>query len=347
MKNNKEGQEMGLGYLLELATGHYRSKVLFVATNLGIFTLLSKQPKTLQQIAEEVNIEARPTSMLLNACVALKLLKKKDGLYSNTRTADVYLVEGKPQYMEPAFFKFDEHSYLLFNKLEEAILSNSPQISTENPEDPELLFSCMLINNRDDYRKFLSALDPIAEWPANVIATTFDFSPFRKLIDVGGGSAVYSAAIVKKNPNIEAIVFDLPYVCEIGEEIVKEKGLSHRVKYYSGDYFKDDFPNGIDVALLSNIIHGYGPQSCNILLKKVYDSLPSGGKIIISDLILDEDGCGPDIAVLLSFYFLLITENGRNYTLTEYENMLKNAGFVKIKSFISSGETKFITGMKK
>ena len=143
------------------------------------------------------------------------------------------------------------------------------------------------------------------------------------------------------------IAFDLPYACKVGEKIIGEKGLSQKIKYYSGDYFKDDFPEGFDVALLSNLMHGYGLEENTLLLKKVYDSLPNGGTIIISDLILNEDGCGPEIAVLLSLYFLLITEGGRNYTLSEYEDMLKNAGFVDIKSFRSSGETKFITGAKK
>ncbi len=346
MKNNKKNAKSGLGYLLELATGHYRSKVLFVATNLKVFTILSEKPKTLEQIAKELNIASRPASMLLNACVALNLLEKLDGLYSNSRTADIYLVDGKSQYLEPAFFKFDEHSYLLFDKLEDAILNDSAQISVENPEDPELLPSCMLIGNKSDYRKFLSALDPIAQWPANAIANSFDFSSFNRLIDVGAGTGVYSTAIVKKHLNIEVIAFDLPYPCQVGEEIAREKGLSDRIKYYRGDYFKDDFPKGFDVALLSNIMHGYGPAKCNFILKKVYDSLPSGGAIIISDLILDEDGCGPEIAVFMSFYFLLITEAGRNYTLTEYEGMLKKAGFSEIRSLRSSGGTKFITGSK-
>jgi SAM-dependent methyltransferase len=346
MKNNKERQ-IGLGYLLELATGHYRSKVLFVASNLKIFTILSNQARTLEEIRTELNIEYRPASMLLNACVALNLLEKKEGVYCNSRTAETYLVAGKPQYLEPAFFKFDEHSYLLFDQLEKAILSDSAQISVTNPEDPELLPSCMLIGNRDEYRKFLSALDPIAEWPANVIASSFDFSRFKKLIDIGAGSGVYSAAIVKKHANIEAIAFDLPYPSDVGEEMVRERGLSDRIKYHRGDYFKEDFPQGFDVALLSNVLHGYGPDKCTFLLKKVYDSLPSGGAIIISDLILDEDGCGPEIAVLMSFYFLLITEAGRNYTLSEYETMLTNAGFLEIGSTRSSGETRFITGIKK
>lgn len=346
MKTSGNKQKMGLGYLLEIATGHYRSKAMFVASNLGVFNILSNGPKTLEEISRELNIKARPASMLLNACVALNLLEKKVGLYSNSRTAEMYLVAGKPQYLEPAFFKFDEHSYLLFDKLEKAILSDSAQIPVENAEDPELLPSCMLIGNRADYRKFLSALDPIAEWPASVIASTFDFSKFKKLLDVGAGSGVYSAAIVKKHANIEAIAFDLPYPCEIGEEMVREKGLSARIRYYRGDYFKDDFPKGVDVALLSNVLHGYGLEKCNLLIKKVYDSLPCGGAIIISDLILDEDGCGPEIAVFMSFYFLLITEAGRNYTLSEYEAMLKNAGFLEISSVRSSGETKFITGVK-
>lgn len=347
MKSSRHREKIGLGYLMELATGHYRSKVLFVATNLKIFTLLSKNSMTLDEITDELNIETRPASMLLNACVALKLLEKKDGLYSNSPTAELYLVEGNPKYMEPAFFKFDEHSYLLFDKLEEAIVSNSKQIPTENPEDPELLASCMQIGNTHDYRYFLSAMDPIAEWPASVIATTFDFSPFRRLIDVGGGTGVYSVAIVRKWPNIEAVIVDLPYVCEIGEKIIKENGLSHRIRYHSADFLKDGFPEGFDLVFLSNILHGYGPEKCDILLRKIYDTLPHDGGIIISDLILDEDGCGPEVATLLSLYFLLITTDGRNYTAPEYENMLKNAGFGDIKLFKSSAETKYITGIKR
>ena len=338
--------KMGLGYLLELATGHYKSKALFVASNLNIFTILYNQPRNLEEICKELNIKPRTASMLLNACVALRLLEKKGEIYTNTRTADMYLVAGKPQYLEPAFFKFDEHSYLLFDKLEEAIVNDCPQISLENPEDPALLPSCMLIGNRDDYRKFLTALDPIAEWPANAIASSFHFERFNKLIDIGAGSGVYSAAIVKKHQHIEAIAFDLPYPCEIGEEMIKQKGLSKRIRYYPGDYFKDKLPEGFDVALLSNVLHGYGPDTCSFLLKKVFASLPSGGAIIISDLILNEDGCGPEIAVLMSFYFLLITEHGRNYTLSEYETMLRNAGFQEVNSVRSSGETKFITGVK-
>ena len=343
MRNN---EKMGLGYLLELATGHYKAKTLFVATNLKIFTILSKRPKTLDEIAHALNIEIRPATMLLNACVSLGLLEKKGDVYHNSRTADLYLVEGGPKFLGPSFFKFDEHSYLLFDKLKDAILDNSKQLSTGNPEEPELLASCMQIDNREDYHSFLSAMDPIAEWPANVIANTFDFSRFTKLIDVGGGTGIYSIAIVNKHPNIEVLIFDLPYVCEIGEKIIGGKGLSHRIKYHIGDFLKDDFPKGIDLAFLSNIIHGYGPEKCNILLRRIYNSLPSSGGIIISDLILDEDGCGPEMAVLLSFYFLLITEEGRNYTALEYETMLKNAGFIDVKLFKSSAETKFITAIK-
>ena len=81
---------MGLGYLMEIATGHYKAKVLFVATNLGIFTILSKKPKTLEKLAKQLNIDERPARMLLNACVAINLLKKRGNLYSNTRTAELY-----------------------------------------------------------------------------------------------------------------------------------------------------------------------------------------------------------------------------------------------------------------
>ena len=64
-------------------------------------------------------------------------------------------------------------------------------------------FQILQIGNRKDYRLFLSSLDPIADWPANMIANTFDFSHFTKLVDVGGGTGIYSQAIIKKHPKVK------------------------------------------------------------------------------------------------------------------------------------------------
>ena len=204
----------------------------------------------------------------------------------------------------------------------------------------------MQIDNRKDYESFLRSLDPIAEWPANHIAANFDFSRYSKIVDIGGGSGAYSRAIVKKNPNIQAVIFDLPHVCEFLEGFVTGDELSERIQCYSGNFLHDKFPEGMDLAFLSNILHGFGPEQCEFILKRVFDALPSKGGVIINDLILDEDGCGPELSVLLSFYFLLITEKGRNYTASEYKAMLENAGFTDIHSHSSSADTKYIAAIK-
>ncbi len=342
----KTDYKMGLGYLLDLATGHYRSKTLFVATKLKVFTILAGGPKTFKEMSSILNIESRPAAMLLNACVSIGLLEKNGDTYRNSRTSSIYLVEGGPRFLGPAFFKFDDHSYLLFDKLQDAILEDKHQLPTENPDDPELLASCMQIGNKTEYGLFLSSLDPIADWPASMIARTFDFSRFKKVVDVGGGTGIYSQAIVKKHPNIQAVVFDLPYVCEIGHKAIEKKGLSDRIQYHSGNFLHDEFPEGMDLAFLSNLLHGFGPEKSTSILKRVYDSLPQNGGIIISDLILDEDGCGPEMGTMLSFYFLLITQEGRNYTYSEYKAMLEDAGFIDIEISRSSADTKYISARK-
>jgi 3-hydroxy-5-methyl-1-naphthoate 3-O-methyltransferase len=111
---------------------------------------------------------------------------------------------------------------------------------------------------------------------------------------------------------------------------IAEAGLGAQIGTVSGDFFSEELPKGSDTILLSMILHDWGPDKNRVILRKCFDALPSGGAIIINELMMNDDKCGPLPAALMSMVMIISTE-GRNYTWAEYEEWLKEAGFVRFK----------------
>lgn len=342
MPHIDDRKQEGLGYLLGLASSYCRSKVLFVATDFGIYSVLSRSEKDIKEIAKELQLEPRPLEMLLNACVSLGLLKKKDGLYSNSPTSELFLVKGKPMYVGEAFSVLDRRSYMLWDKLKEAIKTNRPQAYGKGGGD---LFEEMT-KNEDETHAFFQGLHALAYWPANSLAGVLDFSPYNHLLDVGGGSGAYSIAITKRHKHLKATLLDLPPVCKIAKEYIFKENLSNAITTFPGDFFKDDFPHGPDVILFSNLLHDWDKTKVEYLLKKAFDSLPSKGRVVISDMVLSNDGTDPIYATLMSLTLLLDTCGGSNYTEEQFISWLERSGFHEISIKQLTGPNMIATAIK-
>ena len=339
LENKKQG---GPGNLLDLASSFCKSKVLFVSTDLGVFSVLSRAKKDAQTVARDLGLEQRPVEMLLNACVSLGLLEKKNGLYGNSSIAEMFLVKGKPMYIGEAFNLLDKRIYRLWDGLKEAVKTNKPQASLEGKGN---LYEEMT-KNKEEMCAFYRGLHAQAYWPASSLARIFDFTPFHRLLDVGGGSGAYSIAIIKRHTHLNATIFDLPPVCKIATENIAKENLSHKIATFPGNFFKDDFPQGMDIIIFSNILHTWEETKVEYLLKKTFESLPSKGGVIISDTVLSNDGTEPLYSALISLTFLLENLEGSNYTEEQYTRWLDSAGFREISVKPLSGPNRIVTAIK-
>jgi 2-polyprenyl-3-methyl-5-hydroxy-6-metoxy-1,4-benzoquinol methylase len=127
-------------------------------------------------------------------------------------------------------------------------------------------------------------------------------------------------------------VFDLPPVCEIAARHVASAGFQGRIAVTSGDFLADrELPAGHDVVLLSMIMHDWTPEQDLAILRKCFAALPPDGRIVISELLVNDEKTGPPAAALMSLNMLVETV-GRNYTSAEYGNWLRDAGFVDIET---------------
>ncbi|UEM24742.1 acetylserotonin O-methyltransferase (plasmid) [Skermanella mucosa] len=330
--------------LMALSTGFWAFKTLAAAHELDLFTRLSGGAgTTCLELAEALGISPRPAEMLLTGCAALGLLEKNDGRYGNAPVSEAYLVRGKPGYFGGWVEMADKRLYAGWGKLAEAIRTNRPttwdpakQASIFDAEDPTML------------ALFWEAMHALSTMTARRLGEALDFSRFRRLLDIGGGSGAYDIELCRRYPHLRATVFDLPHVAGIAAGKIAEAGLGGRIGTVPGDFFgAAPFPGGHDVHLLSMILHDWDEEKDRALLRRSFEALPSGGLTVISELLVNDDKTGPAPAALMSLNMLIETE-GRNYTPSEYAGWMQDAGFREVATvrFDAPGANGAVIGRK-
>jgi SAM-dependent methyltransferase len=169
------------------------------------------------------------------------------------------------------------------------------------------------------------------------IADSYDADRFDCLLDIGGASGTYTMAFLSKNPRMKAVLYDLKEVIPLAKKRLESEGFLHRVTFVAGDFYKDELPEGCDLALLSAIIHQNSTEENIELYKKIFIVLRPGGTLLIRDHIMDESRTNPAFGTLFAINMLVNTHGGDTYTLVEVKDTLKEAGFVDIK-LVGTGE---------
>jgi len=313
--------------ILKIVAGYQVSKVLFAAVEFEIFTVLSGKRRTIQELSSELNLHERPLSRLLGVCTACGLIKKEEGGYYNSEAAEKFLVKGKPEYIGDFCKANNQFLYGSWARLEEIVRTDKFHPIFKGKGDTIDSVSI----DPDVVRITHKAQHNYSLTPAKEFAEKFDFSNYKRLLDLGGGSGIFSIMAVKKYPHLSATVFDFQPVCEITKEIIAEHKVSGKVLTYPGDIFKDDFPKGADVVLISGVLDGYGENECYFLIKKAYDYLPRGGAVIIKEAIIDDDRTGPLFPAIFSLALMIETKEGDARSKEEMSNWLKKAGFADLK----------------
>ena len=150
------------------------------------------------------------------------------------------------------------------------------------------------------------------------------------LLDLGGGSGAFSIEAVKRYPGLSAVVFDLPQVVAVTEQIIQETGLTSRITCAGGDLRIDPWPAGADLILLSYIVSCYEPQTLRALLARTQAYLPSGGRLLIHDFALSADRSGPHNAALFLFGQLSVSAQTQAYIVDELGAAMQEAGYVDV-----------------
>jgi len=169
-----------------------------------------------------------------------------------------------------------------------------------------------------------ASMGPALAWPEKV-----DLSRYHLMLDVGGGSGAHSIGALSRWRNLNAVVLDRPPVCEVAREYAVKHGLSDRISAHSADMWSEPYPDA-DVHFYGMIFHDWPPEKCRFLAQKSIESLPPGGRVIVHEMLFNDDRTGPFDVAAFNIVMLMYVD-GQQYAAREVSAMLTDAGFRDIE----------------
>ncbi|NJD18339.1 MAG: methyltransferase domain-containing protein [Gemmatimonadetes bacterium] len=319
---------------LQQTVGGFReSRVVLTAIELDVFTAVGAGAGA-AVVAAELRTDPRATESLLNALVALDLLSKRAGVFTNGPVASRYLVAGA-EHDSRAALTHTAHLWPRWSTLTECVRAGTSVTRERQDERP------------DEWTEaFIAAMHKHAAFRAPQVVRGIGLEGVRRILDLGGGSGAYSIAFAQAGKEVTAEVFDLASVLPITRRHIAAAGLTERVGTRAGDLHTDAYGTGFDLVFLSAICHMNSPEENRAMLAKAFAALAPSGRVAIQDFILNPEKTGPKTGVLFALNMLTGTRAGSSYSEDEYAEWLAAAGFTDVHRVSLPGPTDLVIGTR-
>jgi predicted O-methyltransferase YrrM len=290
--------------------------------HLDLFTSLACEPADLAGVCRRHGLHPRPADVLCTLLVAQGLLARDaSGVLEPTATAREFLVAGSPFDARPYYAAMaDKPGVNDFLKvLRTGRPANWPGAEAEADWHKSMRTEAFA-------EAFTAAMDCRGRVLAPALAATVECGRMRRLLDVGGGSGVYSIALAERFPTLAATVLEAAPVDAIARRTIQAAGLAERIAVVDADMFSALWPPEHDVHLFSNVLHDWDEGDCRKLLAMSAAALPADGRMLIHDMLPDDDKAGPLWAAEYSVLLCTVTQ-GRLYSAAELGDWLADLGF--------------------
>jgi 2-polyprenyl-3-methyl-5-hydroxy-6-metoxy-1,4-benzoquinol methylase len=207
--------------------------------------------------------------------------------------------------------------YIAFSKLDHSV-------TTGRPAFDEVFGKARfdwLADHPAEAALFQRAMIAFSQGDNEAVAEAYDFRPYSRIIDVGGGHGQLLSHILERHQHLSGVLFDRASGVEAAK--AHSKSASGRIEFLSGDFF-DSVPSGADVYILKRIIHDWNNEQAVKILTKCREAMAPGGRVLIAENII-RAGDAPDPMKFIDAIMLVVT-GGAERTEKEYVALLAEAG---------------------
>jgi len=304
--------------VLDTVFHSWRTSVITTACRLGVFSRLEGCRMSAEELARDTGSVPRLLEALLDACVAMGLLRHEEEGYFNSHQSSAYLVEGRPLYL----------GHILEVQAREAARWDRLLDMVKTGEAPAVPDE---VGEQD--RVFTLAMNDLgAHDEAEALATAVDLSRCRTLLDIGCGSGIYAIAICRHFPRIDATLIDREPVLRTTNALIDASGLADRIHTRPDDMTEGAIPGKADAVLLSDSLYFDRDVSMRVL-ESLRAALNPGGTLIIRGYYPDPGGSESLFGALFRLNLLLSNPERIPPTVRDISGQLAEAGFRNVRRF--------------
>jgi hypothetical protein len=328
--------------ILQLGFAFWGSKTLLSAIELGVFTeLAGGDGLDAEELRERLGLHPRSARDFFDALVALGMLERDDGRYSNTPATEVFLDRAKPSYLGGIMEMSNARLYGFWGSLTEGLRTGAPQNEAKHGEN----FFAELYADPARLEQFARAMSSLSAPAGALIAAKFPWHDYGSVIDIGCAEGAVPAQIALAHEHMSGGGFDLPPLEPIFDAYVGRLGLGERLRFIAGDFFADPLPSA-DVLVMGHILHDWGLDEKRVLLQKAYDALPDGGALIVYEALIDDERRQNAFGLLMSLNMLIETPNGFDFTGADCIGWMREAGFRETRVEPLIGPDSMVIGIR-
>ena len=311
--------------LFDLCAGFVYAQVLQACVELRVFDLLAAGPRTLGELAERFAMPPERAERLLGAAVSLRLLARRgDGFALGPL--------GAAMVGNTAVAEMVRHHAMLYADLADPVGllrrgASGTQLAAYWPYAAQARPAALTEGAVAGYTALMAASQPMV---AAEVLDAVDIRRYRCLLDVGGGDGGFLAAALARAPGLSGLCFDLPAVAGLADARFVRLGLSDRARAVAGDLHRDPLPAGADLISLVRVVHDHEDGPALALLRAARHALAPGGTLLLAEPMAGAKGAEPIGEAYFAFY-LLALGSGRARTPAQLSEMLKQAGFARVR----------------
>lgn len=321
--------EMNPKPILDMNYAFAQTALLVAAIQLRIFTYLAEGALSVDSLAEAAHTSPEGTERFLKGLQVLGLVEQVDTRYQLTPLSAQFLVEGKSSYLGGDTLGMLDYLPAWFH-LGSTLRTTHPYRDLGRVDIAEKFFAPRV---RD--------LFPLVYPLARRLADTLDLGEYSrplKILDVGAGSAGWSAAFAQSYPASSVVAIDLPSVVAQGSQQIRDMELEQQYTWIEADLTDFHYPPGeYDLIIAAHVCRFIGDEQTQKLLEQFHQSLSAGGTLILADVFLDTGSISPASAVILDISMMVNTSHGRVRSLGECQSWLEQCGFGQAYPFNVNG----------
>lgn len=306
--------------LFQMITGYMVSQAIYVAAKLSIADLLAEKPKNIEELAIATQTDAKSLYRVMRALASVNIFTEDvEGVFSLTPMADCLRTDALGSMKAFSVYMGESWHQRAWGEILYSVKTGKISFEHVFNLEPFPYFAA----NAEAANIFDQAMTSFTSSVAPILASSYDFSSAKKIVDIGGGHGILLVEILKLYTNSSGILFDLPSVIE-GANLIKDNNLSERCELVAGNFF-ESIPKGGDIYIMKHVIHDWDDERSLKILRNCHQSMNENGKVLLFEAVVPEKNI-PSFSKILDLEMLLIA-GGKERTQKEYCELLENAGF--------------------
>jgi hypothetical protein len=317
------------------------TQALRVVAELGIADLLAKRPRSVEELAEETGAHAPSLYRFMRALASCGVFAETGGrVFELTPTAELLRADVEGSLRDLAIFMGADWHWQVWG---DAVYSaRTGKAAWERVHGKEVF--PYFAEHEGAARVFDNAMTSLSKMVAKAVVEAYDFSSVGTLADIAGGHGSLLAAILRANPHLGGLLFDMPQVIAGAPDHLAAEGVDGRCELASGDFF-ESVPAGADAYLMKHIIHDWDDARALAILRNCHRAMPETGKLLLVEMVIPP-GNEPHFGKIQDLEMML-SPGGLERTGEEFRALFAAAGFELTRIIPTASPMSVIEGVKK